>query len=372
MSLILCPECGARISDKALTCPHCGYSSADKLLPISVQDHYEPAPVFQYDIEEWNPNRGDLTEIAYEDNRSLFEFFGKWENIKNSLPAIAEVFEAMAMKETYLVASYDDYIAKKIKEGVYRFSVDKNGEILPTIRDGKSIVKQVRLREMHFNPQMAQALNNLATHAALAQILDEIEYVGDAIRGIHVELQDDRIAMAESAWDKLVQARTIKDARLREIAILNVISTATDAKRTLMRNFIRNNEEVLKISQMSSLDMLKTRTKVNDSQQHSGDAMQDLISITNAVQVECEGYATIGEYDACKASLTQFRDFVLENKLDQRDTLLALNSGLKLKQNNVVKRFSDVAARISTFDPSLQIEQTFHDLIEGGEVVDET
>lgn len=240
MSLIQCPECGTRISDKAVTCPHCGFRSKKVSQPISAQDKYLPVPVFEYDIEEWNPSRNDLTEISMEDNRQLFLFFGKWKNIKNALPALAQVIEALAKKETYMVANYDKYVADLIKKGVYRFTIDKNGEILPTIRDAKKIVKQVRLEEMNFAPQLSQSLNNLATHAQLAQILDEIEYVGDAIRNIHKELQNDRIAMAESAWDKLCQARKIRDARLREYAIVGVIGTATDAKRVLMRNFSEN------------------------------------------------------------------------------------------------------------------------------------
>lgn len=368
MGLILCPECGTKISDRALTCPHCGYSSENRMLPISIQDQFEMVPLFEYEIEEWDPNRDDLTEISYEDNRQLFTYFGKWKNIKNSMPAIAEVIESLAAKETYLVADYDKYVAELIEKGIYRFSIDNKGEILPTIRDAKHIVKQVRLKEISFNPQITQALNNLATHAALAQILDEIEYVEDAIKGIHIELQDDRIALAESAWDKLIQARKIHDSRLREIAILGVIGTATDAKRTLMRNFIRNNERIKSISNKTSFEMAISFGKAKDIPQQSGDALQDLISLTNAVQVECEGYAMIGEYDACKETLMQFRKFVIDNKLNERDTLLRLNSGLEQKQIKVVNKFEEIADKITRFNPSLQLESNNLRFIESGEV----
>lgn len=371
MGLILCPECGAKISDKALVCPHCGFYSENKQLPISVQNTFETIPVFEYEIEKWSPNRGALTAISYEDNRQLFEFFGKWKNIKNAIPAIAEAIEALAANETYLVADYDKYVADLIKKGIYRFSLDKNGEILPTIRDAKHIVKQVRLKEMSFKPQVTQSLNNLATHAALAQILDEIEYVEDQIKGIHIELQDDRIAMAESAWDKLLQARKIQDSRLREFAILGVIGTATDAKCTLMRNFVRNNENVIAISNKSTIEMAISFGKVKNSSQQAGDAIQDLISITNAVQVECEGYAMLGEYGACNETLMQFRKFVIENELNKRDTLLRLNSGLEMKQIHVVNKFGEIADRITEFDTSFQLGQNTIRLLESGESNDD-
>lgn len=130
MGLILCPECGAKISDRATKCPQCGFQSADPTRPISEQDKFEVVPVFEYDIEEWKPNRGDLSIISYEDNKSLIQYFGNWENIKVQLPAIAEVIGGMAHKDHIMVAKMDDYVKDLIAKGVYRFTIDKNGEIL--------------------------------------------------------------------------------------------------------------------------------------------------------------------------------------------------------------------------------------------------
>lgn len=134
MSRILCPEFGTKISDKATKCPHCGFQSADAKRPISEQDKYETVPIFEYDIEEWQPNRGELSIISYKDNRSLIQYFGKWENIKVKLPAIAEVIGAMAGKDHIMVAKMDSYVKDLIDKGIYRFTIDKQGEILPTIR----------------------------------------------------------------------------------------------------------------------------------------------------------------------------------------------------------------------------------------------
>ena len=249
MSLILCSECGTKISNKATACPHCGYKSNDPSRPISEQDKFEVVPVFQYDIEEWNPNRGELSVISYSDNKSLIQFFGNWKNIKTILPALAETIKAMASRDKVLVADIEPYIMSLIEKGIYRFSIDKLGKILPTIRDSKEIVKQVRLKWETLTPELSQSLNHLSMQAVMAQILEEIEYVGDAIRELHIELQNDRIAIAESARDKLLQARKIQDAKLREMAILNVVSSATDAKRVLMRNFTQHLQYITEHSQ---------------------------------------------------------------------------------------------------------------------------
>lgn len=355
MSLILCPECGAKISNKATMCPHCGYVSSDSSLPISVQDTYEVVPTFSYDIEEWIPNREQPNLIAHEDNRALVEYFGNWQNIQLRLPAIAKVIRSMADKDKILVAKMDSYVKSLIEKGIYRFTIDKNGEILPTIRDAEGIVKQVRLQEMTLTPELVGSLANLQTHAAMARILDEIEYVGDAIRGIHIELQNDRIALAESAKDKLLFASRIQDTKLREISLLNVVNSATEAKRVLMRNFSENLNFIAENSQKNDVQLLIEGKKGKDIPQKAADAFQALVSITNAVQIECQGYALLGEYEAAKECLLQFRRFITDNKLDDRDTLILLNENTPAKKMPVVNEFMKIANNITTFDASRQL-----------------
>ena len=368
MSLIICPECGIKISDKALICPHCGFHSADSLRPISEQDKYEIVPVFEYEIAEWKPNRDDLSVISYEDNKSLVQYFGNWNTIKLKLPAIAEVIEEMATKDHILVAKMDSYVKKLIADGTYRFSVDKNGELLPTIRDAKGIVKQVRLEDMTFSPNVVQSLNNLSIHAAMAQILDEIESIGDSIREVHIELQNDRLALAESARDKLMQARRIQDAQLRATAMLGAISSATDAKRSLMRNFTQNLHQIVEHSKKSDLELMIDRKGEKEISQKAIDSFQALIYLTNAVQAECEGYAMLGEYESCKECLEEFKSFVLDNRLNQRDTLLLLNENSAQKKINVVNEFSDIASRITAFDPDRFLTTTPTELFLNGTV----
>ncbi|MEG1725604.1 MAG: zinc ribbon domain-containing protein, partial [Anaerovoracaceae bacterium] len=355
MSLILCPECGTKISNKATTCPHCGYISKDATLPISLQDRYEVVPTFSYDIEEWNPDRNNQSLISYEDNRTLIEKLGNWQNIQLRVPAIANVIKGMATKDKILVAKMDSYVKTLIEKGVYRFTIDKNGEILPTIRDAEGIVKQVRLKEMNLTPELANSLNNLQTHAAMAQILDEIEYVGDAIRGIHIELQNDRIALAESTKDKLLLASKIQDTKLREIAILNAVGSATEAKRILMRNFTENLRYIAENSQKNEMQLLLEGKKGKDIPQKAADAFQSLVFITNSVQIECEGYALLGEYESSKESLLRFKSFITDNKLDERDTLILLNENTPLEKINVVNEFMEISDKITTFDVNRQL-----------------
>lgn len=355
MSLILCPECGTKISDKATTCPHCGYVSSDSSRPISAQDTYEVVPNFSYDIEEWNPNREQSSFISYEDNRTLVKYLGNWQNIWIRLPAIAKVIKSMAKKDKILAAKMDSYVKSLIEKGIYRFTIDKQGEILPTIRDAEGIVKQVRLQEMPLTPDLANSLANLQTHAAMTQILDELECIGDEIRGIHIELQNDRIALAESTKDKLLFASRIQDTKLREIALLNVVNSATEAKRVLTRNFVENFNFIAENSQKNGVQLFMEGKKGRIIPQKAADAFQALVAITNSVQIECQGYALLGEYEASKESLLQFRKFITDNKLDNRDTLILLNGNTPTQNMTVVKEFMKIANNITTFDANRQL-----------------
>lgn len=364
MSMILCPECGSKISDKATQCPYCGFQSSDNSRPISEQDSYERVPTFEYDIEEWQANRGDLSIISYEDNKSFIKYFGNWERIKTEMPAIAETIFSLAKKDHILVAKMDPYVKDLIAKGVYRFTVDKSGEILPTIKEGNKIVKQVRLEDMSFSPNLTQSLNNLSIHANMAKILDEIEYIGDAIRDVHIELQNDRLAMADSARDKLKQAMRLQDSQLRNKYILDVISSATDAKRVLMRNFSQNLTYLKQHSNDSSVTIFKKNKRSNAQDSSKAiDAMQALVALTNSVQTECEGYAILGEYESCKVCLEEFKGFIISNELDKRDTLLLLNENSSIKRSDIVDRFAGISKKITTFDTSSQIECHLHELL---------
>lgn len=354
MSFIQCPECGSRISERATSCPYCGFMSEDRSRPISEQDSYELVPSFEVDIEEWKPNATPLSVLSVKDNKALVQYFGRWQNVLRMQP-IAKVIRAMAKKDNVLVADMDSYVKGLIEKGIYRFTIDKNGHILPTIRDGKGIVKQVRLKEMSFTPELANSLQNLTMQAAMAQILDEIEYVGDTIRGIHLELQNDRLAMAESARDKLLLATKIQDSRIRETAILNAVESATEAKRVLMRNFSENLRFLRVNSDKSDVELIFEGKRGRDISQKAEDSFQALVAVINVVQAECQGYALLGEYGSSKESLIQFKSFIVENRLDDRDTLLLLNESTPQREMPVVDGFIQISDRITNLDKNVSL-----------------
>lgn len=355
MAMIMCPECGTSISDKAFTCSYCGYTAVDPAKPISQQESYEVVPRVQVELERWDAwddsSKVELTEVPHQDARRLFGFLSNWKEIQAAAPAVARLLkESFGEDQVKLAANLPQHVMKMIQEGKLRFVLDKSGEILPTVYGSKGAYKQVRLQWENIPPDVTGAFQHLETQASIALVLGEVKSLHEEMEVIRVGLQNDRLALADSAWDKLMQARKIEDTRLRETLVTEAISSGIDAKRTLMRNFTENLRYLQQHSNQGSFDPDAWKEALSKkSRTCAAEAFQDLTSITDAVRVEGEGYAILGQNEASVESLNQFREFIQENRLDDRDTLLLINSNLSRdeKAPDIVDRFDDIAHRIT-------------------------
>ena len=355
MAMIMCPECGTRISDRALTCSYCGYTADDASKPIAQQRSYEVVPRIQLELERWDsPNgssRMEVTEVPRQDARRLVAFFSDWEQLQTAAPAVARLLrESFGEDQVKLVADLPEHVMKMIQDGRLRLVLDKSGEILPTVYGDKGAVKQVRLHWESIPPDVTGAFEHLETQASIALVLGEVKSLHEEMKVIRVGLQNDRLALTDGAWDKLMQARTIEDSRLRETMVQEAISSATDAKRMLMRNFTENLRYLQEHSNKGSFDPDAWKDAMSKkSSVCAVEAFQDLSSLTDAVRIEGEGYAILGQNDASQESLNEFREFIKDNKLDDRDTLLLINSHLHSdnKAPDIVDRFDDIAHRIT-------------------------
>lgn len=357
MPMIQCPECGTHIADKARTCPYCGYVGDDPAQPIGAQAVYEPAPQLQFEIERWNPRTDTMdtqrVDLAPEDNRRIWDALKDWKHVQAMLPALAEAVLAMARSEKQWVADIPKYYEKLLDDGQVFFRPDRNGQILPHLvgKNGR-IVKQVRLKEIVTMPELLPNLQHLETQAALAMIMNQLENVQEQIAQIRGELQQDRLAKADAAWDQLNQALKITDGRRREQAVIIAIGTGIEAKHTLMRHFASclhliegnadQNEARLIIG-----DIFKGKSNKERGEIEARMAYDDLVGILNCVRVETEGHMAIGDTEAARCSLKEFATFIETEQLDDRDTILKIDSRLPSAQKRpeVVDEFDAIAQR---------------------------
>ena len=357
MPMIQCPECGTHIASKACMCPYCGYIGDDPRMPIGAQTVYDPAPQLQFEIERWDSHKKKMdterVDLAPEDNMKIWDTLKNWKQVQAMLPALAEAVLGMARSEKQWIADIPKYYEKLLKDGQITFRPDKNGQILPHLvgKDGR-IVKQVRLKEIVSMPELLPNLQHLETQAALAMIMSQLENVQEQIAQIRGELQQDRLAKADAAWDQLNQALKITDGRRREQAVIIAIGTSTEAKHTLMRHFASclhliegnagQNEARLIIG-----DIFKGKSNKERGEIEARMAYDDLVGILNCVRVETEGHMAIGDTETARRSLKEFATFIETEQLDDRDTILKIDSRLPSAQKRpeVVDEFDAIAQR---------------------------
>lgn len=357
MPMIQCPECGTHIASKACMCPYCGYIGDDPRMPIGAQTVYDPAPQLQFEIERWDSHKKKMdterVDLAPEDNMKIWDTLKNWKQVQAMLPALAEAVLGMARSEKQWIADIPKYYEQLLKDGQITFRPDKNGQILPHLvgKDGR-IVKQVRLKEIVSMPELLPNLQHLETQAALAMIMSQLENVQEQIAQIRGELQQDRLAKADAAWDQLNQALKITDGRRREQAVIIAIGTSTEAKHTLMRHFASclhliegnagQNEARLIIG-----DIFKGKSNKERGEIEARMAYDDLVGILNCVLVETEGHMAIGDTEAARRSLKEFAEFIETEQLDNRDTLLKIDSRLPSAQKRpeIVDEFDAIAQR---------------------------
>ncbi|MDO9086021.1 MAG: zinc ribbon domain-containing protein [Anaerolineaceae bacterium] len=360
MGLVYCPECGTKISDKASVCPFCGFRSSAKNLPMVANKN--PLKRIQWESTSLASEFDQVFPISTIQNNNLNIIFGQAENLSRVAPAFFQSIMAILPK-TIKVAEVNPALQKLIDEGVFKFLTDKSGDILPTIFGEKHIVAQVRLKDIQLTPDLGRSIVDLQTQIALAQVINEIHDVQRSIANLHSELQDDRLALAESAWQQLQQAAQIIDARVRQEKLLSILSSATDAKCILFRAFASEKRFFDERKDKNWFSNLIDKESQNRGDEHSAEIFNSLLAITKTVQVESTVYCLLGEQNAARLSMKQFSDFISANSLDDRDTLLALNSFSSSDQRGLIDNFTDIQQKIAALPPDIEGTKPLIDIL---------
>ena len=173
----------------------------------------------------------------------------------------------------------------------------------------------------------------------MGEIMRKIEEVSEEVSALRLEGQADRIAKANSAWAQLQQAALMQDARLRELKMLGIAADATEARCIFEENY--------KV-QSKRLKEGKGSSKVKG--QAGNDAMTALTAISMMARTEYAAYSLLGEEDAARLALEQFRGFVLDNKLYNRQTLLQINSYSSENREQIVSDFHTIAKSVKAME----------------------
>ena len=356
MGLVFCPECGSKISSKARNCPQCGYFGDNPSLPISEQLQNELVPE-EYEITVWAPEEDMEAPLSRKAKGVIARALSLWDNFSKAVPELAlSVEQLFAEPRSEYIAKLTPYLRKMMREGKLQFKLDKQGELMAVLQDGENVSrKQVRLEKIEFAPDITQALNNLTMTAYLNQILGEIQEVRESINDLHLEMQDDRLSLADATRGQFMQAQVIPDSKLRGIAILNAIATATEAKQRLMRNFARNRSVVEGNSGKSWLELLLHSDKGKNLNLKANDALDDIKQIAVTIQVECAGWSALGSYPSVEKSLSEFRRFIKQQELGDPNTLRLINEHSDKDWTPIITGFTAITQQITAYTKTGEI-----------------
>ncbi len=341
-----CPSCGTCVAETATICPYCGFQGADSSQPICLQGDFHPVPIVPCEIV-MDDGRSHRIRLPDRDNANLFSHLTDWKWLSSMIPALAETLESMFGGTVHLEAKLPEHIMRMIEEGKLHFLTDKNGEILAEVFDERNkIYKQVRLEEVVVNDALLPSLQHLETQAAIAMALAKIDQVDRAVRQLGEEIQQDRLARVDAAFDMFHQACYIEGIRDRNEYLREALNEATRAKASLVRNFMQQ-ERLLK----------KGGTKKSDAALR---AVQDLVAITNAVNVQTQSHAVLGEQAAAMYCLRDFSRFIETHNLNDEDTLLKLVGSVQHQNrpNDLADKFLQVSTSVEKVVRSFELDET--------------
>lgn len=146
--------------------------------------------------------------------------------------------------------------------------------------------------------------------------MEKIDEVGRAVQQLGEEMQQDRLARVDAAFDMFQQACRIESSRERNEYVREALNEATRAKALLVRNFAQQQR------------LVKQSSKKSDAALR---AMQDYVAIVNAVNVQMQTHMALGQQDVAAYCLQDLNKFIKNYDLDKRDTMLNLVGSVKSK-----------------------------------------
>ena len=342
MALILCPECGCKISDKASSCPHCGFCAADEhgLVPIS---SLPPAPrAVAIEIPDAEIFDDGTNLVSRGMREKLAQFIENAEEMARQAPAIYNATQKiMAKRGTIWAADFSAAAEKLMESGELVLSVEKEtGEFLPQLRSVKNgrIFEKARLHQEVLPNDVAESLATVRLQMSMAEMMGKIESVAADVEALRLETRGDRIAAARSVWLRLQSAAQIEDARMREMQILRIADAAIEQRSIMQENF-----------RIERRLALSKKGKADERGRAAKDAITDLTVITLMAKCEYAAYSLLDEPVAAKASIRQFGEFIAANKLDNIDVLRELNSISNVKCEPTTKNFHSIAKNATHF-----------------------
>lgn len=288
----------------------------------------------------------DMPEVARPLLKGAKEVFSKIEQMLYSAPAFINLVKASIPEQTFQAILTDDQKAK-IASGALRLMTKKDGSLMANLVNPETnkIVSTISLQSVNLSPAISQAMTSYASQMQMAQIAEQIQVVQLAIEEVRQGQEYDRLAMAYSCQQKLLQAMEIKNPELKAMALLQIASDAEDSRNLLMQSqnvnlvFIKEQPESFLGKLLSGATPDKISQRMNE--------IRESLSAVNMVSLaEAMAYQEMGENAAARQSLQYYASYIEKAYLSTKGLVERLDLIDPAPENYWTKALPDIRKKI--------------------------
>lgn len=312
--------------------------------------HISPEDVEVIDASEYREDLteyfNDVPEVARPLIKGAKEAFAKIEQMLYSAPAFINLVKASIPEQTFQAMLTDEQ-KKKLANGTLKLMTKKDGSLMANLVNPKTnkIASTISLQNVNLSPALSQAMTDYASQMQMAQIAEQIQAVQLAIEEVRQGQEYDRLAMAYSCQQKLLQAIEIRKPKLKEMALLQIVSDAEDSRNLLMQSqnanlaFIKDQPESYFRKFFSGAPPEKIAQRMNE--------IRESLNAVNMVSLaEAMAYQELGESSAARQSLQYYAEYIEKSYLSATGLVERLDSIDPSPENYWTKTLPDIRKKI--------------------------
>ncbi len=273
---------------------------------------------YSYDVSEHFCEMPKVAKPLLQGCKKVFE---KIEEMLYTAPAFINLVEASIPQQTFQAILTDEQ-KRQLAQGSLKLMTKKDGSLMANLinPENSKIVSTIPLESVNLSPNITEMMTNYATQMQMAQIAEDIHAVQLAIEEVRQGQEFDRLAMAYSCQQKLLQAMQIKNPELKAMAFMRIAFDAEDSRNLLIQsqnanlNFIKEQPESFWGKMISGAKSEKINQRMTEIRESL--AAVNMVSLSEAM-----AYQELGESAAARQSLQYYADY-LENAYLSTDGLV--------------------------------------------------
>ena len=193
------------------------------------------------------------------------------------------------------------------------------------------------------------------------EIMRGLRDIEEAVSEVKAGLQDDRLALVDSAWSLIEQAHHVSDSENRKLLLNQALDKAVVGHDQLTRSIdrdlanLKSHEGVLEILRAEVTTAIKSQNSLTGK---NADCAEQVVRAIAAIESATRAAALVhmhhGEQDAARTTLRQFQNLLRNRHLDNDAAITTLSSFARKDQKPLLARI------LSSYTHTLEICEVDH------------